>query len=177
MEAKIVKKAIKGHKKSFDQLMNIYSHDAYRLAYYYLNHQADSQDALGFAIEKAYKKIKTLKEAEKFKAWFMTIVVNEAKMILRQRKLSVISLETYPDQVVGLATEMVNEESVLDLKEALKKLSEEDRSLIMLKHYEGYTFSEISKLLNLPEGTVKTRNYKLLELLKRDLEGKEANDD
>lgn len=174
MEEQLVKKAIKGNKKAFDKLINTYSHDAYRLAFYYLKHPADSQDALGTAIEKAYKAVHRLKQPEKFKTWLMTIVANEAKMILRQRAaMHVIPLDSMIDLLEDAHSRTENREDVLDLQKALNKLAEEDRTLLMMKHYEGYTFKELSVILETSESTVKTKHYSLLEKLRNDLETKE----
>lgn len=170
VEKKTIKKAVKGNKKAFEQLIKMVSHEGYRLAYYYLKHESDSQDALGSAIEKAYKSIHKLNDQDKFKSWFMTIVVNEAKMILRKKaNAKIISLE----EVMIFQEKENNYESLLDLKKALSNLKEDDRMILMMKYYEGYTFKEVGLILEMSESTVKTRHYTLLDKLKKELAVKE----
>ncbi len=171
MEERMVRKAQKGNKKAFDHIIREISQDAYRIAYYYLHHQTDSQDAVASAIEKTYSKLKQLEDCSKFKSWFLTIVANEARMIYRKKdRHKVIPI----DSLDYLAYAESDREEIMDLRIAMRKLEPRDRSILMMKYYEGYTFREIGTMLELPESTVKTRTYSALKELRKILNRKES---
>lgn len=191
MDEKVVKKAKKGNKKAFDILIKEVQSDGYKLAYYYMKNRADSQDAVCNGIEKAYNKIGDLEKTNKFKTWFLQIVANEAKMLLRKkRKNNVVSMEEIQRQQnesgkksigslssnmsqYGSEKEGISREEIVDVRSALLNLEEEERSIVMLKYYQGYTFKEIAEITQQPESSVKTKNYAVLKRMKNMLEGKE----
>ncbi len=82
MDEKIIKKAIKGNFNAYSILVNELKHDGYKLAYTILKNEHDSIDAYLQAVEKGLKNIKSLKEPNYFKAWFLKIVINESKNII-----------------------------------------------------------------------------------------------
>lgn len=173
MDRKIIRSAIKGKKEAFGIMINTLKLDGYRLAYYYLGNEADSQDALCNAIEKAYKNIHRLKEADKYKQWFLSIVANEAKQLLRkQSKEDLIELDQYRSKNHIQVDEMTMTEKRLDLEKAMDQLPKEHVTMIKLKYYEGYTFKEIGSIISKPENTVKTTIYRALEQLAKKM-GKE----
>lgn len=169
MKEQLVKKAKRGHKKSFGLLIESVKMDGYRLAWYYMQNEADSQDVLCQSIEKVYISLHKLKENKRFKQWFLRIVANEAKMVLRQKQnRKVVPLS----EAFHAAAKEVNMDLSIDLAKALQDLDEMDRSWVMQKYHEGYTFKEISDIYQVPESTVKTRVYQALRTLRERLEGK-----
>ncbi len=167
MQDKIIRKAIKGNKKAFEELIHLYKIDAYKVAYSLLHHEEDSKDAVCNAIEKAYKNIKSLKNFDSFKSWFLKIVVNESKMLIRKNvNYEVIPIETlYKKQESKVEISSIK----LDINDCLLKLENFERSLVILKYYMEYTFKEIGEMYNMPESTVKTKIYSSLEIMRSDL--------
>ena len=106
----------------------------------------------------------------KIKSWLATIVKNEANQVIRRRTLSKEKLSqmqghnAIDDQTDRLVSQ-------LDLKSALTLLSEQDRDLITLKYLLGYKQREISKFLDLPLGTVKSKTSRALDTLREILGG------
>ena len=170
MNEKLVRKAKKGDKEAFSQLIEEVKKQSYKIAYCYLNSQEDSLDAVCDAIEKAFNNIKKLNEPKFFKTWFIRIVINECKKKLREK-----------ERVVYLADEIFERESKsgindgkLDLENLLKELPQIERLLIYMKYYLGYTLEEISNVVDLPEGTVKSKIYNNLKKMKIKLEVREG---
>ena len=132
-----------------------------------------------------------MEKTNKFKTWFLQIVANEAKMLLRKkRKNNVVSMEEIQRQQnesgkksigslssnmsqYGSEKEGISREEIVDVRSALLNLEEEERSIVMLKYYQGYTFKEIAEITQQPESSVKTKNYAVLKRMKNMLEGKE----
>lgn len=134
----------------------------YRVAYSYMNDKTLALDALDEAFYKGYIKRGQLKKEECFKTWLTRIVVNECLQLLRKNKR-----ETLTDEI---PEEVVESFDSLPIKEALGKLSEELASIIYLRFFGGYTLAETANILQVPQGTVATRERKALALLKLELE-------
>ncbi|MTI67167.1 MAG: sigma-70 family RNA polymerase sigma factor [Firmicutes bacterium] len=166
----LIKKAKKGDKKSLSKAIFLIKDDAYKIAYCYLHNKEDSMDAVANAVEKAILNIKNIKKTKFFKTWFIRIVINECNMKLRKRE----KIMRIDDLSKEKSTKKTNKEEKMDLNNSLNKLSPSDKSLIYMKYYLGYTLKEISELMDLPLSTVKTRIYKNLKLLKKELEIKEV---
>jgi RNA polymerase sigma-70 factor (ECF subfamily) len=158
----LIRKSQKGDWESFSQAVFSLKDQAYRIAYCYLYNENDSMDAVCDAMEKAYRKIKSLRQPQFFATWFIRIVINECKAHLKKKKLSSIS--------INFASDSQNSEEIMDLKMALQSLAPIERVIIQMKYFFGYTFAEIAKAVDIPESTVKTKLYQTLKLLKSKLE-------
>jgi len=170
VDDRTIKKAIKGSKKAFGQLIKEWQTEGYRMAYSFTRNEAEGQDVLGNAIEKAYNNIHTVKEPKKVKQWFMAIVANEARMLLRKEKRN--SAETIDETTEHIEVPDIDLEGLMDLELSLDSLSGEQQSVLRLKYEEGYTFREIGEILEMAESTVKKRIYHALRHLKEKLEVK-----
>jgi len=170
VDDKTIKTAIKGSKKAFVHLIKEWQTEGYKLAYTFTRNEADGQDVLGNAIEKAYKNIHKVKEPRKVKQWFMAIVANEARMFLRKRN-TVEPMDEIPDSTEVPAIDL---EGLMDLELSLDALSNEQQSVLRLKYEQGYTFSEIGEILEMAESTVKKRVYEAVRHLKDKLKAKGA---
>ena len=109
---------------------------------------------------------------ESFRAWFLRILRNEAYDTLRKRR-RLTPVEELPE---GPAPEN-DSAGRLDLKAALARLTEDQRTSLLLQQ-EGYALEEIAEALDVPVGTVKSRLARakstLRTLLEEDYNGKEA---
>lgn len=134
----------------------------YRVAYGYMNDKTSAMDVLDEAVYKGYIHCGKLKDASVFRAWITRIVVNECLMKLRKDKKLL-----FTDQIPEEAVEPVDH---LPLKEALHQLPGELHSIISLRYFGGYTLSETAKILELPLGTVVSRERRALHMLRLELE-------
>lgn len=156
-----------GDEDIFGNLIYTYQEQGYKLAYIILKNEDQSVEAYLNAVEKAYKYRKKVRHPEYFKTWFMRIVMNEAKNILKKQS-----------KVIRMAKEEITpckENEVcenLDLNNALRNLPLEVQDMIKLKYYLGYTLKEISEVMGQAEGTIKTKIYGALKKIKSELEVK-----
>ena len=134
----------------------------YKIAYSYVKNEDDALDIVHDAICKALQKIDTLKDIEVVKTWFYKILVNSAIDYIRKN-----------NKYVSLSQEdMINEKisndiySDIDLEQALDRLPEEYKSIIMLRYFEDMKIEEIANVLQQNINTVKTKLYKGLRRLK-----------
>ena len=137
-------------KETFSELVREYSPNMYRLAVAILQNSHDAQDAVGEAVLRAYENLDKLRKKDKFKAWIMQITANEA------RKL-------YGKQKKTFATEHMEEllpafeDEHHELWDAVMKLDSVFREVIILFYYERLSIKEICVVLQIKEGTVKSR--------------------
>lgn len=134
----------------------------YRTAYPYLGSQADCLDAVDEAICRAYRARRSLREPAHFETWMTRILINVCYEELRRRRRIEIC-DTMPEE----AAESLDH---LPLHEAVRCLPESLRQVIVLRYFTGLTLAETAQALDLPQGTVVTRQRRALALLRLELE-------
>ena len=134
----------------------------YRTAYLYLGSGADALEAVDEAVYQALRALGKLREPDFFDTWLTRILINECHKELRRRKRFSADAPL-PDTAGPDAYDH------LPLKEAVGHLPEDLRAVIILRFFTGYTQAETALALDLPQGTVATRQRKALELLRLEL--------
>ena len=146
-----VAKAKKGDKEAFLALINESRLNIYRVAKGILNNQHDIEDAIQNTVINSFEKIKSLKNDEFFRTWIIRILINECNTILRKNR-KVTSL----DEAVGDEKYTDTYEN-MDLTNAISSLNEELRITTVLYYFDDMNTVEIAKVLDIPEGTVRSR--------------------
>lgn len=123
----------------------------YALAYSYLRSEADALEAVQEASCRAWMKRKQLKNEQAFTPWLLRITINCCMDELRRKKRVVLTEKLEEEE----AQEMRSSDR-LDLERAMKRMKPKYRHAVMLKYYQDMTNAEIAKVLNKPEGTIKT---------------------
>ena len=134
----------------------------YRTAYLYLGSEADALEAVDEAVYQALRALKKLREPEHFETWLTRILLNECHRELRRRK-RVAGEDALPDTAGPDAYD------ALPLKEAVRRPPEELRAVVILRFFTGYTQAETAAALDIPQGTVATRQRRALALLRLEL--------
>lgn len=134
----------------------------YRAAYLYLGSEADALEAVDETVYQALRGLKKLRQAEFFETWITRILINECHRELRRRK-RLAGEEALPD------TAGPDQYDALPLREAVRRLPEELRQVVILRFFAGYTQAETAAALNIPQGTAATRQRRALALLRLEL--------
>jgi len=138
--------------QQYNQCVNLYADNVYRFVVKNLRHEEDARDIVQTAFEKMWRN-KDAVENEKSKSYLFTVAYNQ--MIDHIRKMKRISLtEDFSETSRGMNFQ-TNSNVQKTLHEALNRLNETQRSLVMLKDYEGYNYEEIGKITGLNESQVK----------------------
>lgn len=161
---KLVKKAQKGDDKAFMKLFQQYEEDIYRMAYVYLKNESDALDVVQEVAYRSFKKIDTLKNPNYLKTWLIRIAITCSIDLIRKNK-KVVQLK--PEHQEAISVEDEDLPLSLTLQELLEQLNEEEKSIILLKYYEGYSFQEIADILNIPLGSAKSVLYRTLGKLRK----------
>lgn len=138
----------------------------YRTAYPYLQSQSQAVDAVDEAVFRAYKNRRALREDAYFETWLTRILINVCLTELRRRRVEIVTDEL-PEQTH-------EDYDGLPLKEALRRLPEPLRAVITLRYFTGLTLAETAAALEIPQGTVVTRQRRALALLRLELTEEDA---
>lgn len=140
----------------------------YRTAVLYLGSESAAVDAVDEAVYKGFCAYKKLRQPEFFDTWLTRILINACNTELRRRKRE-LSMDELPETAQ-------EEFDALPLKEALRRLPRELHEVIVLRYFAGYTLEETARALDIPRGTVTTRQKKALSLLRLELTTDEKED-
>lgn len=162
---KYVRKAKKGNADAFLKILDHYKEDLYRIAFVYVKNEADALDIMQEVAYKSFKSIHQLKEAAYLKTWLTRITINcSVDLLKKSQHLSFF--EKIPEAEFEFEADHMMKMTLEDL---LKILSVEEKTVILLRYYEQYTFQEIANLLNIPLGTAKTTVYRALKTLRQSM--------
>lgn len=167
---RLIQKAQRGNDQAFLKIFQHYEEDLYRMAYVYVKNPDDALDVVQEVAYQAFKKIGTLREPQFLKTWLMKITINCALDVMKKRQ-NVIHLNADVEEAFG--SEQTDLAMTMTLADMMESLHEDERSVVVLKYYQDYTFQQISDLLEWPIGTVKTTLYRAVAKLRR--EWKEAD--
>lgn len=140
----------------------------YRLAYSYVHNENDALDLVQESAYKAIKNSHTLKNPQYAGTWIYRIVINESISFLRKQK----QRETSLYEADGETTDLYQD---VDLHQALEQLELMDKTVIMLRYFEGMQLNQIAETLDENLSTVKSRLYRSLKKLRISLEEEGAN--
>jgi RNA polymerase sigma-70 factor (ECF subfamily) len=150
-----VSRAKAGDRSAFDELVGPLVDQAFRLAFGMLHDREAAEDAVQEAAVRSWKKLVNLKSGTEMRPWFLAIVANQCRTVVRSPWWSVIRLETtggaagtgFEDRIVRGA----------DLRAALCKLAIEQREVLVLRYYLDLPLEEVAAITGVPVGTVKSR--------------------
>ena len=152
MNVEAVKKAKQGDTDELGNLIMEYTQTMYRVGFSILKNDEEILDAISNTTVIVFEKIDTLKNEEFFKTWLTKILINECYKIYKQNK-KIIYLDNYSQDDLSYNDKYCDFET----RKIIKELDKDLQEIVMLYYYEDFSVKEISKILKIPEGTVKSR--------------------
>lgn len=149
--------------QEFNNCVDMYSDGVYRFIVKNIGHEADAQDIVQTAFEKLWVN-KDKVEKDKVKSYLFTIAYHV--MIDHIRKDKKKTTTDNFDEVKGHTMPSNNSELKQILLNAINALNPTQKSLVLLKDYEGYSYQEIGEIMNLSESQVKVYLHRARLLLK-----------
>ncbi len=137
--------------REYNECVNQYADNVFRFIVKNLRHEEDARDIVQTAFEKLWRNRDGV-ENEKCKSYLFTVAYNQ--MIDHIRKVKRITLKEEFSEGAKVHSYQVNDMKK-NLHEALNRLSDTQKSLVMLKDYEGYSYEEIGQIMGLNESQVK----------------------
>ena len=171
-----------GESSAFDLLVRRYQDRLVHSLEHVLSSREDALDIAQQAFLLAWKKLATYRGESSFYSWLYRIAVNAAASHFRRPVVSAGSLDQLhdvrgielPDRRVatGPGQSLEQEEEIQRVRQALQQVSEEFRQPLILREIEGFSYEQISEILGIPSGTVRSRIFRarqeLMERLDRD---------
>lgn len=166
----LVERSQEGDCAAFDTLVIKYSPRLYSLIYHMTSHREDTHDLLQEVFARAFRNLRSFRGQSGFYTWIYTIAVNLTLNFLKRRnRRHLISLDDMDSGVqhdmefleLTATSDPVRETGLRELQrhlnEALQKLSEDHRAVVTMFDIQGMPHAEISRILSVSEGTVRSR--------------------
>src|SRR6201997_230942 len=171
-DQELVARTQSGDAGAFDQLVVKYTPRLYGLVYNMTSNHEDTNDLLQDVFSKAYKAIRGFRGKSSFYTWIHSIAVNMTLNFLKKRgrrfhlSLDDVEASIHNDKEfleLTATSSPVREADLRELQrrlnEAMMKLSDEHRAVVTMFHIQGMPHAEISKILRVSEGTVRSRLF------------------
>ncbi len=156
-------------KEKLEELMNAYSKKIFNFFYYSIGNKEEAKDLVQDVFLKVYKGLPKFKKESSPYTWIYKIAINTLRTYLRKQKFKrFFSFEKIPEEI-HLGYDPPSKPSLI-LYEVLKEMPSTFKEVILLYYYEEYGIKEISEILGIPEGTVKSRLFKGREFIRNYLE-------
>ncbi|MDL2231369.1 sigma-70 family RNA polymerase sigma factor [Porphyromonadaceae bacterium OttesenSCG-928-L07] len=190
VDYEIVKKAISGSEKAYEELFKKYKDSVYFMILKMVNNKTDAEDLMFEAFEKAFANMSYYSPQYAFSTWLFKIASNNTIDFIRKNKAKTVSLDkediapgdrgiiySMPSDVLTPVEEAIRSQRADFMREKVAMLKGRYRRLIELRYFEEYSYDEIAAELDIPLGTVKAQLFRARELLLNILQKTEIGKD
>ncbi len=165
-DTKLIERCIEGDRQAFETLLIQYEKPVFNAAYRMLNNREDASDVTQTVFLKVYENFDSFDPSRRFFSWVYRITLNESiNWLSKQNRLEPLQFDT-ADDGNSPEQEVASAELSNAVQAALMTIKTEYRTVVILKHFLGCSYMEISEVLEIPEKTVKSRLYSARQLLK-----------
>jgi RNA polymerase sigma-70 factor (ECF subfamily) len=165
----LVEACLQGDRSAFAQLVNRYEKPLFSAAYRITGSVDDAMDSTQNTFVKAYEKLHTFDTSYRFFSWIYRIAVNQALNLVSGRRGSTEIDTELPADSPNPEAAFDENENRRHLLRAMDRLAVNDRTILVLKHFQGLSYREIAEILELEEKTVKSRLFTARKRLHRAL--------
>ncbi|MFT9848607.1 RNA polymerase sigma factor [Aneurinibacillus sp. REN35] len=167
VDAELIRSAQSGNREDLIRLLETIEHSVYRTAFYVLGNEHDALDASQEALIRIYTKIDTYQEKAKFSTWVQRIVTNVCIDKFRKKKdtVSIDQHELMLYDVQNVEYEVERAGMADEVREAIKRLPEHQRTVVTLRYLQDLSYGEIAEVMNMPLNTVKSYLYRARQQL------------
>jgi RNA polymerase sigma-70 factor (ECF subfamily) len=179
-DVQLIDQTLDGHSAAFGQLVRKYQDRLYNMVVHVTGNAEDARDVVQEAFVQAFVKLDSFRRKSTFYTWLYRIAFNLAATQRRRRRPNVSVehvRETHgmepTDCEDGPAEKLEQNDRCRQVRQAISQLSEEHRSVLVLREMDGCCYETIAEILELPVGTVRSRLHRarmqLREQLKEEL--------
>jgi RNA polymerase sigma factor (sigma-70 family) len=167
--AGVLASAAKGDEMAFARLVEAHDDAMYRVCMAVGRDHAIAGDAVQAAWAIAWRKLGTVRDPARLRAWLVAVAVNEAKSLLKsRRKRSVTEVTVDASNRPGGIDPAAGVGSI-DLRELLERLSPDDRALLAMRYVAGFNATELAAALGISPSGTRTRLERLIARLRQEL--------
>lgn len=181
-ELELIELSRRGDVDAFEELIKDYKKSAYNIALRILRNVEDAEDVSQEALIKVFRNIKGFNMQSTFKVWLYRIVVNACLDFKRKKTVDTYSIDepiSMDDSDIhrDIEDNTHNPDAIMErsfdssmVNDALNKIEDDFKTIIVLRDLQGFSYREISEILSCNEGTVKSRLNRARKRLKEILE-------
>jgi RNA polymerase sigma-70 factor, ECF subfamily len=170
MHADLVERAREGDQDAFARLAAQHVDRCYALAFRILRDPQRAQDATQQALIGAWRDLPGLRDAARFEAWLHRLVVHACYVESRTDRRWVARVRLIPNDTSSVPDTAISVADRDELERGFRRLSPEQRAVVVLHHYLGYSLTEIAENLGIPVGTARSRLHYATRQLRAALE-------
>ena len=165
MRRDLVAAAARGDHEAFEVLATSAGDRLYAVARLILRESDLAEDAVQEALVRAWRQLPSLRDPDRFDAWLYRLVVNACADQGRQLRRRSEQVRALPiDLPIGDPTEAVADRE--QLERGFDRLKPEQRAVVVLHYYNGFSAAEIARILGVPEGTARSRLHYATEAMR-----------
>ena len=176
-DAALVNDCKHGDRRAMSQLVSQYQRPVFNAAYRILGNTDDAADTTQIVFLKVFEHLDDYDPQFKFFSWVYRIAINESLTQVKKRRKQESLDDNQASPWRSPAEELDSSRLCDRVQGALMRLSEDYRTVIVLKHISGCSYQQISEILQLPVKTVKSRLYSARQKMKKALLSDECQED
>lgn len=177
----LVVRSVKGDREAFSVLVEKYYKKIYNLAYRFVGDTEEANDLAQEIFTAAYQNLKKFRGDAKFSTWLFQIATNRGKnrfKYLKRRGYFINRSQAdsdddkdstpraIPDTSTNPETMLASKQIQRLVQDAINELDPDHKEIVILRDIEGFSYDEIAQILNLPEGTTKSRLHRARMVVK-----------
>ncbi|MDK0538665.1 sigma-70 family RNA polymerase sigma factor [Clostridium perfringens] len=152
-EIRLIKESMKGNKESFGILIKNNKEYLYKMAFLYVKDEQDALEVIHETVYRGFLNIEKLKKAKFFNTWITRILINVSIDFLKKKGKNEMLDESTPIRKEKCE---ISTEEKLDLYNAIDLLNDNYKTVIIMMYFNDMKIKDISKVMEIPENTVKT---------------------
>ena len=182
-DAQLIDQALAGHSEAFGQLVLKYQDRLFDTVFHVVGHAEDARDVVQEALVQAFLKLDSFRRHSAFYTWLYRIAFNVA-ISHRRRRRPTVSMDRVRetshmepvDDEDNPAESLDRKERCRQVRQAIARLADEHRAVLVLREIDGCCYETISEILDLPIGTVRSRLHRARLQLREELKGMLINE-
>ncbi|MCX5871829.1 MAG: sigma-70 family RNA polymerase sigma factor [Deltaproteobacteria bacterium] len=183
-DEKLIERFANGDREAFSQLVTKYQKKVFSVAYRFVGDTEEANDLAQEVFTAAYQNLKNFRGDSKFSTWLFQIATNRGKNRFKYLKRRGFftnrgssenddegdqSYRAFPDHSTNPEDLLSGSQIRHAVLEAINELDPDHRDIVILRDIEGFSYDEIAQMLNLPEGTTKSRLHRARMVVKEKL--------
>lgn len=171
--AELVGACLEGDRSAFPELVDRYQKQVFNAAYRIAGNRADAEDVAQSVFLRVYERLDQFDPAYRLFSWIYKICVNESlNLVAKRRPTGPVDLEL-TDSKADPERQARGREIGRAIERALAELSADQRVVIVLRHFRGLTYDEMSDVVEVPVKTIKSRLFSARRELRRILDSQQ----